>query len=146
MYMRQNKIRRKGTILTPRSFTKDETGKVPQRHIPARFISLIPREFPNSKPPRSKRTNTGARKESVQKVPPTGINPSKVALSKPQLTPQNSDRSFDIDMLDKVPFGGGSFEDLGDFDFIDFGNRNVPRTASTAAEVARRMSGYKEQS
>ena len=29
----------------------DETGSIPKYHIPARFVTLIPKEFPSSQPP-----------------------------------------------------------------------------------------------
>jgi hypothetical protein len=41
----------------------DETGLIPKYHIPARFVTLIPREFPSSQPPTAKsnkRKNTSS--------------------------------------------------------------------------------------
>ena len=35
----------------------DETGTIPKYHIPARFVSLIPKEFPSSQPPTVNKSN-----------------------------------------------------------------------------------------
>lgn len=48
--------------------TTDPTGKVPQYHIPARFVTLIPREFPASQESASK-DNKG-KSQSKKEVDP----------------------------------------------------------------------------
>lgn len=35
----------------------DETGTIPKYHIPARFVTLIPKEFPSSQPPAVNKSN-----------------------------------------------------------------------------------------
>ena len=48
----------------------DETGVIPKYHIPARFVTLIPREFPSAQPPSAsnkKRKSTGGATSSATK-------------------------------------------------------------------------------
>ena len=47
----------------------DQTGMIPTYHIPARFVTLIPREFPSSQPPakNNKRKSTSSVQGSASK-------------------------------------------------------------------------------
>ena len=72
----------------------DVTGQVPQYHIPARFVTLIPREFPASQ------ANAGANKKRKSTSQPG-------SASSKQKTQQDDFLAFD--------FGDG----LGNFDALD---------------------------
>lgn len=51
---------------------EDDTNNVPQRHIPARFVTLIPREFPAAQVNRKKRRSSSA---PLAGQPPTSAKP-----------------------------------------------------------------------
>jgi hypothetical protein len=86
----------------------DVTGQVPKYHIPARFVTLIPREFPASQS--SKTTN----KRKASLLP--GANPAKRAK-------QDDDPLGD--MFSDMDFQGG--ESLDNFDALDLDfNKPLP--------------------
>ena len=54
---------------------EDDDGAVPERHIPARFVTLIPREFPSStKKRRKSTTDGGAKKRRPSSVKDTSVS------------------------------------------------------------------------
>lgn len=61
----------------------ENTDKVAQRHIPARFVSLIPREFPGSKQQRGRRSSNTLSKGNFENKPAvkTAVKPAVKATS-----------------------------------------------------------------
>jgi hypothetical protein len=111
------------------SLLLDPTGALPKYHIPARFVTLIPREFPASQ------TNSKKRKSVTSAQAPLLPNASsKSKRSSVSSTKSNDDNSNNIDntdpLLEDDPLGNmigqmgfddlmatNSLEDLGEFDF-----------------------------
>lgn len=85
----------------------DETGVIPKYHIPARFVSLIPKEFPSSEPPTANKSN----KRKSASSPPG--NAPKQAKTDDFL---NFDFDGNFDALDldfDKPLGGDEEDDGG---------------------------------
>lgn len=76
----------------------DAMGTIPKYHIPARFVTLIPREFPSSQPPTT--------------ANPTNNNKRKSQISTPE---KNTKQQRMDDFLDFDDFDG-NFDSL-DLDF-----------------------------
>jgi len=93
----------------------DQTMKIPQRHIPARFVTLIPSEFPISKgtKQRSKKKST-----SKSQTVTTRKTPIPVATESHR---QDTESALFDDFLTNNDLG-----DLDDFDAgFDFGNDDL---------------------
>mmetsp|Transcript_32641 Transcript_32641/g.37137 ORF Transcript_32641/g.37137 Transcript_32641/m.37137 type:complete len:651 (-) Transcript_32641:35-1987(-) len=93
-----------GTVIDNTTYCRDEddiivvefdgdeanaiTGKMAQYHIPARFVTLIPKEFPAAQNPNRKRKSNANISSSSSMAPLTNINPkpSKRANQRQQLT------------------------------------------------------------
>jgi len=110
----------------------DEAGVIPRYHIPARFATLIPKEFPSAQPPSTsnnsnskKRKNSGGTGAIAGGTAPTTTKPTPVGGSntpaKQQQQQQKDDFlnfEFDLDLdFDDMADGGGDggFPPLGDF-------------------------------
>ena len=108
----------------------DPTGALPKYHIPARFVTLIPREFPASQTTSKKRKSF----TSAQAPLLPNATSSKSKRSSVSSTKSSNDDSNIIDntdpLLEDDPLGNmigqmgfddlmatNSLEDLGEFDF-----------------------------
>ncbi len=87
---------------------EDEQMRIPQRHIPARFVSLIPPEFPAAKITKQKRQKNHA----VVK----GQTSSSAIQQVPALANSNEHQTDAaiFSLLENFP--SGDIADLGDFD------------------------------
>ena len=80
----------------------DETGSIPRCHIPARFVTLIPKEFPGAQPqPKNK---------------PTKSSNSKASASTAAADNLAADGALDV--LGDIPFD--DMAGLDNFDELDF--------------------------
>jgi hypothetical protein len=94
------------------------TGKLPQYHIPARFVTLIPKEFPAAQNPNRKRKSTSLPKGTAKRSKST----TSVASSRQQ---NKHKRSASTDsalnnMLDEIAYGDLNGDDLA-LDQFDLG-------------------------
>jgi len=111
------------------------TGKMPQYHIPARFVTLIPKEFPAAQNPNKKRKSNTTLSSSSSSLAPQLTNPkpakrsnqrqqpaaasskSKVASNKQQQTHQRAGSTDSAlnNMLDEIAYGDLALDnfDLG---------------------------------
>jgi hypothetical protein len=96
----------------------DAAGSVPQYHIPARFVTLIPREFPASQPNVVGGKNTNKRKSAPSPLPPppAGHTGPATKRSKPR---SDSDLALN-NMLTEMAYGGSQQGGgLDNFDSLD---------------------------
>ena len=91
----------------------DETGSIPRCHIPARFVTLIPREFPGAQAPNKKR------RPSLES--PSNAKTTKTAafgVTAPSAKPSAPEMEDALNALGDMPFD--EMPGLGDFDELDF--------------------------
>ena len=102
----------------------EPNGAMPKYHIPARFVTIIPKEFPASQ------TNSKKRKASTTNIPLPGANPraspgasSKKSGSSNNASNNNNDMPGDAldSMIGEMGYAdlvsNDSLDDLGHFDF-----------------------------
>jgi len=90
-------------------FPDEKTGKLHQKHIPGRFVTLIPKEYPVSKASRRK---SGTNANSVRGK--DGENKSQIRQNKPGTTKDRPKLEKQASSLDTLLMEG-----LGDLDGID---------------------------
>ena len=119
---------------------EDDDGEVPQRHIPARFVTLIPRELPASKN-RYKRKSTAAGSDAGAKRRASSSNTIKESSKK-----DREQNSVD-DMLRGMM--GDTNHSLGDIDIDDMQFSSTPRSTPPLGwgqtEKTKRSRGNKKQ-
>ena len=81
--------------------------KIPQRHIPARFVTLIPPEFPAAKITKQRK-----RKDSAIKAQTSSSTAASQVPPLSQLNDQQNDAAL-FSVLEN--FSSGDIVDLGDF-------------------------------
>lgn len=97
----------------------ERTGKATQRHIPGRFISLVPKEFPISKA--RKRSNKGRENQKSKDRDNRKSNeakPSEVRQHAVPVQPQQQQIQKQIEQQNNMPLPIDE-NDLGSFD-LDF--------------------------
>ena len=62
LYVTLHSLNPRSIIVVQFDGDEDDNGELPERHIPARFVTLIPREFPASTKKRRKSTSDGGGK------------------------------------------------------------------------------------
>ncbi len=88
----------------------DANGALPQCHVPARFVTLIPREYPASQPPSSNKSTKASKAKST-----------KTTLSQPELDASHNasiaaaaSAALGLDpLVDDLDLDDGLFDDLG---------------------------------
>lgn len=121
---------------------EDDDGVVPPRHIPARFVTLIPREFPASaraKKRKSATTSDGARKRgSVSKnLPPIASAPANASA-----------KESSVDEMLRGMFGDSGSSTLKNIDFGDMQFSSTPRSTpppSSQTQTKRSRGGKKQK-
>jgi len=136
----------------------DLTRTIPQRHIPARFVSLIPSEFPAAQVLKSKKAkkplkaaaNTAARGLTVKPlIPSAPVGPSLESLKLREGAVVEDDMMGLLDdFMDDDDFANFDFGDdveRGILQFPEQKPRMRVKTASSAAEVAALSRKNKEK-
>mmetsp|Transcript_4452 Transcript_4452/g.5454 ORF Transcript_4452/g.5454 Transcript_4452/m.5454 type:complete len:134 (+) Transcript_4452:191-592(+) len=88
---------------------EDEQMKIPQRHIPARFVSLIPPEFPTAKIVKQKKQKNSA-------ITTRGQASSFAASQAAEVVDSNNNQNDAVLFKVLENFPSGDIVDLADFD------------------------------
>jgi len=127
----------------------DITRKIPERHIPARFVSLVPDGFPAAQVPKPKKNKkiskatansavNSSSEKAVNQIAPIGLTPESLK--------EEEEMIGLLDFMDDDDFDFGEDVEQG---IVQIPEHKIPRrrvkTASSAAEVAALRGAKKEK-
>lgn len=133
---------------------EDDNHNLPQRHIPARFVTLIPPEFPAAKVKKKVTKKAGAGRASPtnqqrSSTPATKASKTSASISAPSGGDSVASSGIDESLISPLAKGAdfGDLGDLGSFSFDDLlsGSSTPKKHVNVATSYADIMAQKKSQ-